>query len=117
LIRSCAERGLLLVCRINSEFAEYGFPWKLGEYLMTKNPVLGARVGDIEKYLTDREEIYLAEPEDSQSIYDKMCEVFAQYDKARVISENGYNKAVKVFDYIERTESVVKFISSSLAVI
>ncbi len=106
---------LLLVCRTNSEFAKHGFPWKLGEYLMTKNPVVCTRVGDVEKYLTDGEEIYFAKPEDAQSICDKICEVFAQYGNARATAENGYNKALDVFDYKDRTESVIKFISSNIA--
>ncbi len=101
---------LLLVCRTKSEFAKHGFPWKLGEYLMTKNPVVGTRVGDIETYLSDGEEIYLAEPENAQSICDKICEVFAQYENARITAENGYKKALKVFDYRDRTKAVIHFI-------
>jgi glycosyltransferase involved in cell wall biosynthesis len=51
LINSAAD--LLLVCRSNSKFANYGFPWKLGEYCMTSKPIITTRVGDIETYFKD----------------------------------------------------------------
>jgi len=54
---------LLLVCRSNSEYANFGFPWKLGEYLLTKNPIVATKVGDIELYLKNNGEIFLAEPQ------------------------------------------------------
>jgi glycosyltransferase involved in cell wall biosynthesis len=101
---------LLLVCRSNSDFAKHGFPWKLGEYLMTKNPVLATRVGDIEEYLSENKEIILTEPEDVESIYCKMKEIFDDYDRAKHIALNGYKKALAVFDYSKGTKKVIDFI-------
>ena len=105
---------LLLVCRSNSEFANYGFPWKLGEYLMTKNPIVATKVGDIEKYLINDKEIFLAEPENSDSIYNKMNEVFSNYRRAKEIALNGYNKALNVFDYKLRSKELIDFMNTVL---
>jgi len=101
---------LLLVCRSNSVFANYGFPWKLGEYCMTANPIIATKVGDVEKYFIDGEEIFLAEPENYLSIYNKMCEVFYDYKNAKKVAERGYNKAKRIFDYKNRTKEVIDFI-------
>ena len=105
---------LLLVCRSNSEFANHGFPWKLGEYLMTKNPIIATKVGDIEYFLKDNEEIFLAQAENEESIYLKMKEVFEDYAKAKQIAENGYKKGSLVFNYIDRTKNDIKFIEKNL---
>jgi len=105
---------LLLVCRSNSEFANHGFPWKLGEYLMTKNPIIATKVGDIETYLQDNKEIFLAEPENAESIANKMIQVFDDYDKAKEIANNGYLKALEVFDYVKKSKELIEFIKINL---
>ncbi len=101
---------LLLVCRSNSEYANFGFPWKLGEYLLTKNPIVATKVGDIELYLRNNEEIFLAEPQNEESIYIAMKNVFDDYEKAKRIANNGYNKALTVFNYINETNQLIGFI-------
>ncbi len=105
---------LLLVCRSNSEFANYGFPWKLGEYLMTKNPIVATKVGDIEKYLIGEEEIFLAEPENHVSICQEMTQIFDDYEKARIVAMKGYKKALKVFGYKSVTQNDIRFIESKI---
>lgn len=101
---------LLLVCRSNSEYANFGFPWKLGEYLLTKNPIVATKVGDIELYLKNNEEIFIAEPQDEKSIYNAIKNVFDDYEKAKQIANNGYNKALDVFNYINETKRLIGFI-------
>ncbi|HAX97674.1 MAG TPA: hypothetical protein DCY12_01940 [Candidatus Atribacteria bacterium] len=106
--------NLLLVCRSKSEFATHGFPWKLGEYLMTKNPIVATKVGDIENYLKDKQEIYLAQPENVKSIYFKMKEVFDNYALAKEVGIKGCRKAISVFNYIDRAKDDLEFINNSL---
>lgn len=101
---------LLMVCRSNSTYANFGFPWKLGEYCMTKNPIVATKVGDVEKYFASGKEIFLAEPEDSSSIYLQMKLVFTDYGNARRVALNGYNKACHVFNYLDKTKEVIEFI-------
>ena len=105
---------LLLVCRSNSEFANHGFPWKLGEYLMTKKPIIATKVGDIENYLQDNKEIFLAESENAESIANKMINVFDDYDRAKQIANNGYLKALEVFDYVNESKKLIEFIKTNL---
>src|SRR5690606_35014547 len=72
---------LLFVCRSNSPFANHGFPWKLGEYCMTGKPIIATRVGDIEYYFKDGENMFIVNPEDSNAIADKVAYVFTDYPR------------------------------------
>lgn len=102
---------ILLVCRTNSDFANFGFPWKLGEYCMTKKPILATRVGDIELYFTDNKDIFLAEPENVVSIKTKMEFILTNYKLSTEIAINGFYTSKKHFNYISETEKVIKFIN------
>lgn len=104
---------LLLVCRSNSVFANFGFPWKLGEYCMTTKPIIATRVGDLEKYFTDGVNIFLAYPEDHISISDQMIKVFENYTKALEIANNGYINACRIFNYKTETGKVVEFVNNN----
>lgn len=42
-----ANADVLLMIRTNSSFANAGFPYKLGEYIATQNPVICTNVSDI----------------------------------------------------------------------
>lgn len=103
---------LLLVCRSNSVYANHGFPWKLGEYCMTKKPIVATKVGDIEKYFKEKENIFLANPEDPNSIFLQMKNVFDDYNKALEIAKDGYEQACKVFNYLTNTKKIIDFVKS-----
>ena len=112
LLNNAAD--LLLVCRSNSEFANYGFPWKLGEYCMTSNPIIATNVGDIDKYFIDGENLLIAKPEDPLSIYMKMKLIFGNYEQAKIIAKRGYEKAYESFDYSKETNKIISFIKRQL---
>ena len=60
--------------------------------------------------LNFNKEIFLAESENAESIANKMINVFDDYDRAKQIANNGYNKALTVFDYINETKQLIGFI-------
>ncbi len=60
-IHSARNSDVLCMCRKESGFANAGFPFKLGEYLATGNPVICTKVSDVEYYL-DNEDVYLIDP-------------------------------------------------------
>ena len=51
-----SESDILCMTRIDSSFANAGFPWKLGEYLATGKPVIATDVSDVKYYLTDKQD-------------------------------------------------------------
>lgn len=60
--RLISDCDIPCVVRAATEFADRGFPFKLGEYLATGRPVVASRVSDVELYLTDRVNAMLVDP-------------------------------------------------------
>jgi glycosyltransferase involved in cell wall biosynthesis len=87
---------ILCMCRTNSGFANAGFPFKLGEYLATGNPVISTKASDVEKYLTI-EDVYLIEPNSPQQISKVLEEIINNPEEARKIGLNGMEKCQKFF--------------------
>jgi glycosyltransferase involved in cell wall biosynthesis len=85
------ESDILCMCRDGSDFANAGFPFKLGEYLATGNPVVSTRVSDVEYYLTS-EDAYLIDPDSPQQICSAFEEIVTHPETARKIGLNGLQK-------------------------
>ena len=86
IMRSC---DILAMTRTNSKFANYGFPFKLSEYLSTGNIVLATKVGDVSMYLTDKKDAYLIEPEDSDAISRVIDYISTHEEEALLVASNG----------------------------
>jgi len=91
------KADVLCMCRNNSEFANAGFPFKLGEYLATGNPVIATRVSDVEVYLSP-ESAYLIEPEKEQQFIDTLFSIRNNPTEAFCVGLNGLNICAKYFD-------------------
>lgn len=85
--------------RINSGYANAGFPYKLGEYLATGKPVIASRISDVESMLEDRREAMLVKPEDSGEIVKAVTHLLDHPEEARAIGRQGREKAKTLFDY------------------
>ena len=90
--------------------AKYGFPTKLGEYLLTENPVVVTKVGDIPLFLKDGESALIAEPQNSQDFADKVCWAIENPNEARMIGEKGKLVAEKHFNYIIETKKLMDIV-------
>lgn len=88
----------LVLARPSSIQAEGGFPTKLGEYLLTKKPVIITNVGEIKNYLEDNISAYISEPNEV-SFSQKMIEVYLEPEKATRVGLKGFDVAMKNFDY------------------
>ena len=88
----------LALARPSNKQAYYGFPTKLGEYLMTANPVVVTNVGNIGDFLEDNVSAFIAEPMDSQGFADKLNLVFSSYDFALTVGKRGYDVAMNHFN-------------------
>jgi glycosyltransferase involved in cell wall biosynthesis len=105
---------LLLACRTNSPYANNGFPWKLGEYCMIGNPVLVTRVGDIELYFEDKKNIFIAEPENSNDIAEKILQIMNDSQTAQLIAKLGKEKAIENFDYMYQAKRLKEFVENNI---
>lgn len=87
---------VLCMCRTESDFAKAGFPFKLGEYLATGNPVICTKVGDVPDYLTD-DDAYLIKPSHRESITAALSNIVRNPEEARQKGFNGMKKCMKYF--------------------
>lgn len=101
------------VCALNRPDglrAKAGFPTKLGEYLLTENPVVVTRVGDISLFLEDGVSALIAEPNNPASFAEKLDWVLSHREEASLIGKNGAKVARQSFDAFKETNKITEII-------
>ena len=93
--------------------AKYGFPTKLGEYLLTKNPVVVTAVGDIPKFLKDGVSALIAKPSDAEDFSSKLIWALTHKDEAARIGRAGCSVAMENFNSFTEAQKIVKFLKNS----
>lgn len=78
--------------------AQYGFPTKLGEYLLTGNPVVVTNVGDIHRFLHDGQSAMIAEPDAPSDFASKVIWLLNNSLKAELIGRAGKSVALANFN-------------------
>jgi glycosyltransferase involved in cell wall biosynthesis len=103
---------ILCICRINSEFANYGFPFKLGEYLASGNAVIVTNIGDVPQYITNKENALLIQPESEYQICDAIL-MLAQDSQLRIKLGNAAREsALKYFSSQKISKSLFENIQN-----
>lgn len=105
LDRLLRESDVLCMTRTNSRFANYGFPFKLSEYLATGNVVLATSVGDVCDYVKDRESAYVVPPENSRAIADALIHISNHPEEALMVAAGGL-KAMQRHFSIDRVGDI-----------
>jgi glycosyltransferase involved in cell wall biosynthesis len=101
---------VLCMTRVNSFYANAGFPFKLGEMLATGKPVIATKVGDVGMYLKDMENALLIEPESHEEIERSIKFLIENPPKAKEIGINGRLVASTYFNSDEITKNLFSFI-------
>lgn len=101
------DATILALDRPDSLQAQNGFPTKLGEYLMSENPVVVTKVGDIPLFLKDRESALLSEQRNAEEFADKLCWALEHPQEASVIGKKGKEVAMKEFNYLIESKKIV----------
>lgn len=104
------DATILALDRPDSLQAQNGFPTKLGEYLMTGNPVVVTKVGDIPLFLKDGESALLAEQRNPEEFASKLCWALENPEDAAIIGRKGKEVAMQSFNYLNETSKIVKFV-------
>lgn len=91
--------------------AKYGFPSKLGEYLLSENPVVITRVGNISDFLIDGESALIAEPDDPREFADKLNWCLDNVAVSNRIGKRGAEVALREFNYMNETKKIIKVMS------
>ena len=106
------DAEMLVLARPDNIQAKYGFPTKLGEYLLSGRPVVLTDVGNITDFLEDQKSVFIAKPGNIDSIAKKMTDVSANPVFAKAIAESGRQIALQYFNSDKETEKVLKKIYS-----
>ena len=101
---------LLALARPNSVQAANGFPTKLGEYLLTKNPVVITNTGDIPLFLKDKENALLVEPGNIKEFADKIIWALNNPNESIMIGLKGAEIAYKHFNNIIEAQKMYDII-------
>lgn len=101
---------VLALSRPNNIQAKGGFPTKLGEYLMTGNPVVVTDVGDHNKFLKDGESAFISEPDNPIHFAKKLIEALTETEKATKIGLKGKEVAINNFNYKKHALKLFNFI-------
>lgn len=89
---------LCALARPDSLQAKCGFPTKLGEYLLTANPVVVTSVGDIPLFLENEISALLVQPGNPEEFANKLRWVLENNIESMKIGQMGYEVAQKHFN-------------------
>ena len=106
------DAEVLALDRPDNKQAKYGFPTKLGEYLISGNPVVITRVGDIPLYLKHRENALIATPDDVDSFSGELLWVIEHPEQAKQIGEKGKEVALINFNGATEGKKLLEIINS-----
>ena len=102
---------VLALARPDNLQAKYGFPTKLGEYLLTENPVVVTSVGDIPLFLKDGVSALLSEPSNVEMFAEKLLWALENPGEASVIGKAGAAVAAEFFNSDIETKKLLSVIS------
>ncbi len=99
---------LLIVNRPNTAYANYGFPTKLGEYLASGKPVIATNVGDMQRYMSSKDDIILVDPEEQEQLSKAIINRYHNYDWYNQLGVKGSKSCSKYFDYRSNSKELCK---------
>lgn len=90
---------ILALDRPDNIQAMYGFPTKLGEYLLSQNPVIVTKVGDIPLFLKHKETAFLVKPDNDEEFAKGLMWLVDNPYEASLIGLHGAEVAIQQFNY------------------
>lgn len=92
------ECDIFCMTRIDSNHANTGFPFKLGEFLASGKAVIATQVGDVPKYLTNKVNALVITPSSVNELTEAMQFLIENPDKREQIGKEGRKTAEYYFD-------------------
>ncbi len=97
---------ILALARPDSLQAQCGFPTKLGEYLLSENPVVVTKVGDISLFLRDKETALLSADRNPETFASQLIWVLEHPEEATEIGRKGAQVAMREFNYLTEAKKM-----------
>jgi len=89
---------IFCMTRVNSNFANAGFPFKLGEFLSTGKAVIATNIGEISKYLKNHKNALLIEPESVLDIVNSLSYIIENPEMISQLGQEARKVAESHFD-------------------
>lgn len=99
---------LLALARPANVQAKYGFPTKLGEYLLSGTPVVLTKVGDIPLFLEDEVSALMSSPNSDDEFAEKIVWALNNKEKAAIIGKKGADVAMTHFNAKIETKKLLE---------
>jgi len=112
LLEFYAQARALLIPLFNDDRSRARFPSKIGEYLAAARPVVATHVGEIDRYLNNRETAYLSAPGDAAAYAESIVELLDHPAAAAAVGSAGRRLAEERFHYALHGPSLRAFIES-----
>ncbi|HMI79779.1 MAG TPA: glycosyltransferase, partial [Ferruginibacter sp.] len=108
-LNSC---DIFCMTRINSQFANAGFPFKLGEFLASGKGVIATKVGDVPKYLFNEVNALLINPDSASDIAGALSAFIKNPEKIRSLGSEARRTAETHFDSERISEKLLSIFNS-----
>lgn len=95
LLNNC---DIFCMTRINSVYANAGFPFKLGEFLAAGKAVIATKVGDVPNYLFNEVNALLINPDSVEELSDAIMSVVNDPGKIKTLGLEARKTAETYFD-------------------
>ena len=108
--RQLRTADILCMTRVNTPFANAGFPFKLGDYLAAGRPVIASRVSDVERYLEHEKSAMLVDAGDADQIGEALRRLLGRPDWADALGRAGREACEVHFDPEANSRALEEFI-------
>jgi glycosyltransferase involved in cell wall biosynthesis len=108
-LNSC---DIFCMTRINSQFANAGFPFKLGEFLASGKGVIATKVGDVPKYLFNNVNALLISPDSAGDIAGALSTFIKNPEKINSLGSEARRTAETHFDSERISEKLLSIFNS-----
>ena len=105
---------IVALARPDSIQARCGFPTKLGEYLLSENPAVVTKVGDIPLFLRDKETALLSQDKSPKHFASKIIWALEHPQEASEIGRQGAQVALREFNYLTEAKKVIEAITGRI---
>ncbi len=89
---------IFCMTRINSVYANAGFPFKLGEFLAAGKAVIATKVGDVPNYLFNDVNALVINPDSVEELSDAILSIIKNPEKIKIMGPKARKTAEAYFD-------------------
>jgi glycosyltransferase involved in cell wall biosynthesis len=112
LLELYGQSRALLIPLFDDDRSRARFPSKIGEYLAAARPAVTTHVGEIDRYLTDRETAYVSAPGDAAAYAENIVAILDDPVVAAAVGSAGRRLAEERFHYSLHGANLRAFVES-----